>query len=100
VIQALQRLLEASIMAWHLDAQMVIEDGDGAIELRSAQTVLRITPAPAEMPFRWTVMINGRRRTAASVNGVLRMVRQTLSPGYVPRCMRVGSPVAKPQLPS
>lgn len=100
MIPALTRLLDASIAAWKLDAVMDVDKEAGVIELRSANTVLRITPAPTGMPFRWVVMVDGRRRTAASVIGVLRMVRQTLSPGYEPRSMRVGSPIPTPQLPS
>ena len=92
MISALGRLLEASIETWHIDAEIVTDHRDDGIGLRTGAMVLCITRAPAAMPFRWVVIINERRRTAASVNGVLRIVRQTLSPGYEPRGMRVAAP--------
>jgi len=53
--------------------------------------------APSELPFRWTVAVNGRQRTAASVNGVLRIVRQALAPGYQPQSLRIAAPPEQQQ---
>ena len=99
MILALKKLLEASIAAWHLDAAMSVIEETEIIELRSGQTVLRVSPASAGMPFRWIVTVDGRRRTAASVNGVLRIVRQTFSPGYEPHSMRIAAPSSQQRTP-
>ena len=86
MMKALQRLLETSLEAWQL-AGKVGANGTGLL-LNSQDTELSIAKAPSGMPFRWVVMVDGRRRTAASVNGVLRIVRQSLAPGYEPLGLR------------
>lgn len=92
MIPALAKLLELSFEAWKLEAKVVVDWNDDGIGLQAGSNNLHITRAPPGMPFRWVVSINGRRRTVASVNGVLRIVRQTLSPGYEPRSMRIAAP--------
>ena len=39
--------------------------------------------------FRWMVAIDGRKRAAISIVGVLRQVRDTLDPGYAANRVRV-----------
>jgi hypothetical protein len=46
------------------------------------QVLIRIEPAAADPMFRWMVTIDGRKRGAISLAGVLRQVRQALDPGY------------------
>ncbi len=97
MMKALRRLLETSLEAWQLAGKV---GADGAsLVLNSRDTELLIAKAPADMPFRWVVMIEGRRRTAASVNGVLRIVRQTLAPGYEPLSLRIAPLPAMPSPP-
>ena len=39
--------------------------------------------------FRWTVTIDGRKRGAISLIGVLRQVREAIDPGYAASRVRV-----------
>jgi hypothetical protein len=39
--------------------------------------------------FRWMVMIDGRKRGAISLIGVLRQVREAIDPGYAASRVRV-----------
>ncbi len=87
MMTALQQLLQTSLTQWQLDP--AVEAAADAIKVSKETTTLTISRAPNGMPFRWVVDRNGRRRTAASVNGVLRIVRQTLAPGYAPLSLRI-----------
>ncbi len=81
----LSALLRESMTMWSLDSDVQLTATDGDIEIRSGSgSDLCIVRAPANMPFRWVVTIDGRKRTAASIVGVLRIVRQSLAPGYQP----------------
>ena len=97
MMTALQRLLQASLAQWQL-AGNVRPDADDLL-VSSCETVLSIGKAPSGMPFRWVVKVDGRRRTAASVNGVLRIVRQALTPGYEPLSLRIAPLPAVPTSP-
>ena len=97
MMTALQQLLQASLPQWQLDA--TVGSSADAITVSQETTTLTITRAPDGMPFRWVVERNGRRRTAASVNGVLRIVRQTLAPAYVPLSLRIAPLPATPSPP-
>ena len=97
MMTALERLLRASLAQWQLDGD-VQGDGD-TITLGHGDSTLSIGRAPDGMPFRWVVNVDGRRRTAASVNGVLRIVRQTLAPGYEPLSLRIAPLPAMPSPP-
>ena len=78
-------LLRASLVAWSMDdAAHLTEARDGIAIQSDKHPFLRIFRAPPDMPFRWVVDVNGRKRTAASIVGVLRIVRQNLAPGYQP----------------
>jgi hypothetical protein len=75
--------------------------GAGALSIQIAtnDVALLIARAPAGMPFRWVVTKAERKRTAASVNGVLRIVRQALAPAYQPMQLRI-SPLPAPPNPT
>ena len=88
MITTLARLLDVSLAEWQLTGD-VGEANGGIISLRCNGTDISIERAPRGMPFRWVLVIEGRKRTAASVGGVLRIVRQTLAPGYEPLSLRI-----------
>ena len=98
MMTALERLLQASLAQWQL-AGDVRADAAG-LTVNSLETTLSIDKAPSGMPFRWVIKVNERRRTAASVNGVLRIVRQTLAPGYEPLSLRIAPLPAVPSPPA
>jgi hypothetical protein len=74
-------LLQRSIIAWGLIARVEADDG-AVIRITGLGRVITISRAPAGLPFRWRVACDGRTRFAASVVGVLRLVRRTLDPGH------------------
>lgn len=94
MMASLKRLLDASLTAWQLDGQVTADNDEILVRNDSAELI--IARAPDGMPFRWVVTVDGRRRTAASVNGVLRIVRQTLAPGYEPLHLRIAPPIGLP----
>ena len=97
MMTALAQLLQTSLAQWQLAGD--VECDGGAITLTHSDSLLSIGKAPDGMPFRWVVDVGGRRRTAASVNGVLRIVRQTLAPGYQPLSLRIAPLPAMPSPP-
>ncbi len=85
LIDALEVLLAASLAQWRCtEVAEISRRPDDALALRTEQHAVMIERAPAELPFRWVVGVDGRKRAAASVVGVLRIVRQTVSSGYTP----------------
>ena len=85
LVDALRDLLEASIDCWALEAGIDQSSVDEHIHIEAdGPAPLKMYRSPGNMPFRWSVEISERKRTAASINGVLRIVRQTLAPGYQP----------------
>ncbi len=87
MITTLARLLQVSLAEWQLSGNT--READGGILLHCKGADIAIERAPQGMPFRWVLVIEGRKRTAASVGGVLRIVRQTLAPGYEPLSLRI-----------
>jgi hypothetical protein len=81
-------LMVQSLAAWRV-AGGVGRSRDGAIAISGARKDIRIDPAPSDPMFRWTVTIDGRKRRAISVVGVLRQVREALDPGYAANRVRV-----------
>ena len=81
-------LLMQSLAAWRVDGA-VERSRDGAIVIRGACKDIRIDPAASDPMFRWMVAIDGRKRPAISVVGVLRQVREALDPGYAAKRVRV-----------
>jgi len=89
MLASLARLLEECLGQWQRRGAVEITADPVGIALSTQDAELSIARAPDGMPFRWVIVANGRRRVAASVNGVLRIVRQTLAPGYQPLGLRV-----------
>ena len=81
-------LMAQSLAAWRV-AGVVERSRDGAIVIRGACKDIRIDPAASDPMFRWMVAIDGRKRPAISVVGVLRQVREALDPGYAANRVRV-----------
>ena len=81
-------LMVQSLAAWRV-AGAVQRSRDGAIVICGARKDIRIDPAPSDPMFRWMVTIDGRKRGAISVVGVLRQVREALDPGYAANRVRV-----------
>jgi hypothetical protein len=50
---------------------------------------IRVEPAPPDLPFRWIVIVDGRRRSAISLVAVLRQVHAALDPGYATMRARI-----------
>ncbi|MEO0477647.1 MAG: hypothetical protein AAF085_17010 [Planctomycetota bacterium] len=88
MIASLRHLLKVSLAEWHLDGD-IMSDQSGRTKVQCGDVEMMIERAPQAMPFRWFLSIDGRKRTAASVAGVLRIVRQTLAPGYEPLSLRI-----------
>lgn len=85
LVDALRDLLEASIDCWALEAGIGQSSVDEHIYIEAdGPAPLKMYRSPCNLSFRWNVEISERKRTAASVKGVLRNVRQTLAPGYQP----------------
>jgi hypothetical protein len=74
-------LLAQSLIAWRI-AGSVQRRGGGALLLRAAGREVRVEPAPKNLPFRWMVGVDGRKRGAISLLAVLRQVRAAVDPGY------------------
>jgi hypothetical protein len=81
-------LLVQSLVAWRV-AGNVQRSRDGAIVICAALKDIRIDPASSDPMFRWMVTIDGRKRRAISLVGVLRQVREALDPGYAAKRVRV-----------
>jgi hypothetical protein len=95
--ERLYELLDASLPAWRIAGE-VRRETDGGIVVTTGGRSMRITPAPAETPFRWMVATTERTRGAASVAGVLRTVRSAIDPDYAPVRLRIApSPVVMPE---
>ena len=80
-------LLAQSLIAWQV-AGRVTQERDGAVVIESRRSI-RIEPAPPDVPFRWMVTVDGRRRGAISLVAELRQVREALDPGYAANRVRV-----------
>ena len=81
-------LVAQSLAAWRV-AGAVERSRDGAVVICGARKDIRIDPAPSDPMFRWMVTIDGRKRRAISIVGVLRQVREALDPGYAENRVRV-----------
>ncbi len=89
-------LLAESLAAWRVAGAVRRESG-GVIAISGSLKEIRIEPAAPDPMFRWMVTIDGRRRGAISLAGVLRQVRQALDPGYAANRVRVA---VSPMVPS
>jgi hypothetical protein len=85
-------LLAQSLGAWRLEG-CVERAADGVILVSTEATEIRVERARNNLPFRWTVTVDGRARGAISLVAVLRHVRAALDAGYTPSRARIaGTP--------
>ena len=91
----MRELMKQCLVAWRLTGS-VCGTSDGAILMSCDQHEICIEPAPPDLPFRWMVTIDKRKRGAISLVAVLRQVRAALDPGYATMRVRV---VAFPLVP-
>jgi hypothetical protein len=95
-VDKLCELMTQSLIAWRVTGS-VRDAGDGAIVVSCDVHEIRIERAPPDLPFRWMVITDGRRRGAISLVAVLRQVRTALDPGYATMRARLA---AFPLVPS
>ncbi len=88
ISEHLHALMTQSLVAWRL-AGSVRSTGDDAVLVSCQEHNIRIEPAPPDLPFRWIVSIDNRRRAAISLVAVLRQVRTALDPGYATMRARI-----------
>ena len=84
----LYELMTQSLVAWRLIGT-VHGTSDGTILVSCQNHNIRIEPAPPDLPFRWIVIVDDRRRAAISLVAVLRQVRAALDPGYATMRARI-----------
>jgi hypothetical protein len=80
-VEHLHELMTQSLVAWRLTGS-VHNSSDGGVLISCRQHSIRIEPASPDLPFRWFVTVDNRRRGAISLVTVLRQVRAVLDPGY------------------
>jgi hypothetical protein len=88
-------LIAQSLLAWDLTGR-VQSKNDDAITVACNATLICVEPAPAGLPFRWMVTINGRKRGAISLVAVLRQIRTTLDADYTAGRVRIAPLPAPP----
>ena len=88
ISEHLRELMAQSLAAWRLSGS-VRTTSNGAILVTCEEHNIRIEPAPPDLPFRWIVIVDHRRRGAISLVAVLRMVRVALDPGYATMRARI-----------
>ena len=84
----LHTLMTQSLLAWRLIGT-VHSTSYGSIVMSCKEHSIRVEPAPPDLPFRWIVIVDGRRRSAISLVAVLRQVRAALDPGYATMRARI-----------
>ncbi len=93
VLIALADLLEASLAVWRITPSVSVERRSDAMIGLVGRGELIVRRAAHGLPFRWVVNVDGRKRTAASVSGVLRIVRQHFEPEFQPLTVTIAAPV-------
>jgi hypothetical protein len=89
-IELVGELVAASLAAWRLAGEATrTHDGAVVIERTGNGKRLTIEPQPHDPMFRWVVTVDGRKRPANSLPGVLRHVRAALDPDYAATRVRV-----------
>ena len=84
----IEELLRQSLPAWHVTGN-VTREADGALLVTAGGKRLRISRAPADLPFRWMVAEGERSRGVLSIAGLLRALRAAADPGYRPVRLRI-----------
>ena len=85
---AVEDLLVQSLYAWRV-AGDVRRDTEGVLLVAAGAKRLRISRAPADLPFRWMISEDERPRGVTSVSGLLRTVRLAIDPHYEPVRLRI-----------
>ncbi len=90
------QLLLQSLRAWRVSGE-VAREADGALLVMAGDKRLRISRAPAGLPFRWMVTERARSRGVSSIAGLLRTVRAAVDPDYRPIRLRIAPlPIVPP----
>ena len=98
LLDALELLIVESLAQWGCEGKSYISRGNKtALTVTSGRHAITVERASEDIPFRWIVHIDQRKRAAASVVGVLRMIRQTLSIGYAPSHVTIARLPPAPQ---
>ena len=87
-VEHLHELMTQSLVAWRLTGS-VHNLTDRGVLIVCREHSIRIEPAPPDLPFRWIVIVDNRRRAAISLVAVLRQVRAVLDPGYPTMRVRI-----------
>jgi hypothetical protein len=90
VPESLVALLRESLAAWGV-AGAVRRSGDLSLELSVGPLRLQIVRARCDLPFRWLVVGDDRRRAATGIAGLLRTVRAAVDPKYRPVRVRIAA---------
>jgi len=88
VPEYVREVLAQSLVAWRVTGEVRHEAHD-ALLLVAGDKQLRITRAPADLPFRWMVAEGERTRGVISIAGLLRTIRAAVDPGYRPIRLRL-----------
>jgi hypothetical protein len=93
---ALLALVEESLALWGCPGTVHREPA-GTIVVKTAEHHVRIDRAEVDLPFRWLVVVDGRRRVAGSVTGLLRALRLGLDAGFQASRVRIAPIDAGPR---
>jgi hypothetical protein len=85
---AVLALVKESLALWGCPGT-VHREATGAIVVKTAGHHVRIDRAEAGVPFRWQVVVDGRRRVAGSVTGLLRALRLGIDADFQPGRVRI-----------
>lgn len=88
VPECVLELLQESLRAWAV-AGKVERASDGSLELNAGAVRLSIARAPVDLPFRWLIVSDARRRPARGIAGLLRGVRVAIDANYRPVRVRI-----------
>jgi hypothetical protein len=86
--RAVHEVLIQSLGAWRVVGK-VRREADGVLLVDVSGKELRVSRAPADLPFRWIVAEGERTRGVTSVSGLLRALRAAVDPGYRPVRLRI-----------
>ena len=88
VPEYVRELLAQSLVAWRVSGE-ARHEADDTLLLVVGDKQLRISRAPADLPFRWMVTEGERTRGVISIAGLLRSVRAAVEPSYRPVRLRI-----------
>jgi len=94
-VDALPRLLQQCLKDWSIAGQ-VERSADAGYRLFGDDFEITVARCADTLPFRWSVQTSERTRTASSINGLLRHVRQSLNVQAVSVSMNFAQPVDSP----